>query len=246
MTKRLLHAGLPLWALVMSFVALVGSAGPALGQGGAPTNCEEELRRTRDKLQLAERRAQELEQQLQALQERFAERSKDGQPERRKVERKAEPMDSPDALFAAVSADYTAKLANLPRATKPEITKYQAAVRQWATETARQFRGPVEWNISVEKMDGSNATRGIELTFSVVDDTGKPIGAAVTQMVPARFMRVLADPAGKTFRMTGTAGANPLMNPNRAEEGTMPGLRFIGPYAEYEWNLTVQNIVEVK
>lgn len=243
MRSPLVRFGRYVLAVGVLFAAVGPIARSSLAQEPAKT-CEQQLREAQEKLRQAENKIKDLQRELDRVRKEKAGGSSGtggGTPANTPA---ADPLSSPAALFDALAAEYEQRLGSLPRETKPELAKYHAAVKDWAKTAAKTHRGPIEWTIKVDKLEtGSKPS----LTFVVLDFAGKPTGEAVTQPLPAKLVKDLGkDWAKTTYTLIGTAGAKPNHNPQRAEKGANERLPFIGPFAEFEFDLVVQEIYEAK
>lgn len=223
-------------------------AAPALLAQDKP--CEQRLKETEEQLRQSENRMKDLVRENERLRKEIAEaKPAGGKPTKPgKEHTPAEPLTSPDALFDALARDFDSKVGSLPHETKPDQVKFAGAARKWTQDAMRDFRGPVEWSIQVVKVEGGGAAaKPAEVTFNILDPLGKPSGPPTTQVIPARFIKELSEGIGqKTFKLAGTFGAKPVHNALRAEKGAKDEPRFIGPYTEFGYDLSVQNITEVK
>lgn len=233
--------------LTCSVLALSTNLPAAMGQDTDPP-CEQRLRESQEKLRQSENRVKDLTREIERLRKEASENKsgKDTKPSHAPVS--SEPLSSPDALFEALSKDFADKVGAGPGETKVDQVKYVGAARKWTQDASRAFRGSVEWTIQVVKLDeGASMARPADVTFSVLDASGKSVGPPVTLSLPARFMKTLSEDVGKkTFKLTGTFGAKPIHNPQRTEKGAKDEPRFIGPYTEFGFDLSVQNIVAAK
>lgn len=150
-----------------------------------------------------------------------------------------DPLSSPAALFDALAEDYRAKIGSLPRGSKPELAAYHAAVKEWTRDAAKDFRGPVEWEVRIEKID--SGVKGNAITFYVLDPTGKPVGNSFTKPIPARIGRD-APPALGMMTLKGTVSANPQHNSSRAEKSESDSPRLIGPFAEFDFEIDITSL----
>lgn len=238
---------------IILIASLAATGAPALAQ---EKPCEQRIKEAEEQLRQMENRLKDLARENDRLRKENTDLKaggggsgggKDSKP--KQDAGPAQPLASPDALFQALVKNFEEKVASLPRETKPEQVKFAGAAKKWAADATREFRGPVEWLIQVVKVDGGPgaSARPADVTFQVLDLTGKPVGEPVTQPIPGRFIKELSEDAGKkTYKLSGTFGAKPTHNPRRAEKGATDEPRFIGPFTEFGYDLAVQNIVEEK
>lgn len=236
-------------ASALPLVVAVVLAAAAVRAQDDPTAapCEQRLRQLQEQLRQAENRNKDLTREIERLRQQLAEAKGAGPAKPAKKDAApAEPLASPHDLFDSVLKDYREKVAHLPRDTKAEQARYQQAAREWARDAARTFRGPVNWTIRVVGIEGGTrpGERFATVTFVVLDSASQPIGEPVSVPIAAPHLPVLREGIGaKTFKLVGTAGARPTVNPQRAEKGSVDSPRFLGPYTEYDWDLAVQSIL---
>lgn len=237
-------------AMVLAVSVLFGAWGamPAFGQD-APKSCEQQLREVQERLRQSENAHKELVRELERLRKENESLRSAGssqgppRPAKTRAPLTHGPLSSPKALFEALVKDYGEKVAPTPRETKQEQAAYLRKVQDWTRSVAKDLRGPVTWDVTIVKVDAGKGS-GLETTFHVLDDQGHPIEPAVTQLIPMRFGRVLGpSAAGKSFLFVGTAGASPAHNPQRADAAGDDST-FIGPFAEFEWDLTLTDVRE--
>jgi hypothetical protein len=228
---------------VLAASVLLGGAIPSAAQDGSKT-CEQQLREAQEKLRQAENKIKDLQRELDRVRKEKAGGaggSGGGTPANAAP---ADPLSSPAALYDALVDEYDKRLGSLPRESKPEIAKYHAAVKDWVKDAAKAHRGSIEWKIKVEKLESGSKP---SLTFVVLDFADKPTGPAVTQPLPAKLVKDFGkDWAKTTYSILGTMGARPVHNPQRAEKGPSSTPMFIGPFAEFDFDLVIQEVYEAK
>lgn len=234
--------------LILAVSSLALAAAPARGQD---VPCEQRVKELEEKLRQSENRLKDLARENDRLRKQLNELGPGGKDTKpRKDDKPADPLSSPDALLKALTKDFEEKIASLPHESKPEQTRFIGAAKKWAMDASREFRGPVEWLVKIEKIEGGGGAaspKPADVTFQVLDAAGKPVGKPATQPVPGRFIKALSEGVGsKQFKLTGTFGAKPVHNPSRPEKGSTDDPPFIGPYTEFGCDLAVQNIVEAK
>lgn len=236
----------PMRSLLAATAIACSIASPALAQDQPP--CEQRVRELEEKLRQAENRLKDAQRENDRLRKENAEGKSGKDTKPGKDAAPAEPLASPDALFAALVKDFEAKVGAAPGSSKGDQVKYAGLAKKWTQDATREFRGPVEWSIQVNKIEGGGASaKPANVTFTILDPLGKPGGSPVTQPIPARFIKELSEGVGKkTFQLTGTFGAKPVHNAQRAEKGANDEPRFIGPFTEFGFDLSVQTIVEKK
>lgn len=158
-----------------------------------------------------------------------------------------DPFQSPDALFANLQSEYQEKFGAMPRDSRSDLLKYQREVASWARSAQRDRRGPIEWTISIVEPNAANE-RPARLVFQVLDPaSGQPISQPASVLVPSRWSRDVAGAsAGDKWKLSATLSANPTFNAQREAAGTPDEPRFIGPFAEFGFDLAITNLVPAK
>lgn len=231
-------------AVILLFAPVAASARQA------SSDCEQKVKSLEERVKQLEDRLREMAQQNDALRKRLGDTpgGGGGSSKTPAPAPQNDPLTSPQTMFDALLKSYDDGPGKLPRDTKPEQAKYLAAVKDWARDSGKLARGQVSWVIRVVKIDSGMAgpTRPASVTFEVLDAAGKPAGFAATQPFPARHARLLAEGVGdKRFKLKGNAEARPRFSPQRAEKGTVEEPRFIGPFAEFEFDLAVSDVEPV-
>lgn len=158
-----------------------------------------------------------------------------------------DPMASPDALFAALKKEYDEKFGSMPRQSRPDLMRYQREVAVWTRAGQRDHRGAVEWTIRVVDPARANEKPGV-LAFVVVDPVSKaPISGEATVLLPSRWVKEIAT-VGKdeVLNISATMSAKPIYNAQREEVGATDAPRFIGPFAEFGFDLAITKIAKGK
>lgn len=164
----------------------------------------------------------------------------------RPVERPApgasSPLTSPIAMFDALVKDYDAKFAAMPKESQTEVNRLMEAVRAWTREQTRSMRGPGEWTVEVIKANNITGARAAEVTVQVYDRVGNAIGGQDTIPIQMRFAKDMVQ--GKKYTIKATIAAKPQYNPKRTARGANDEPRFIGPYAEFGFELEIAEVKE--
>jgi outer membrane murein-binding lipoprotein Lpp len=155
-----------------------------------------------------------------------------------------EPLASPDALLAALVADYTTHFADRTFDDNTRSLQIQE-VRRWTRDAERAFKGNIEWVIRIDKENlPPSATEPIP--FWIIDPaSGKLLHARpVRSVLPVRIAsRILESADTPVWDVRGQLAARPTVNAERAERGMLDFPPFIGPYAEFAYDLTVRTAV---
>jgi hypothetical protein len=150
---------------------------------------------------------------------------------------------SPEALFTALRAAYETDLIGTLAAgeTMPRVE----AVRAWAAEMADSMQGRRRWIARVELMgDGDFRYASRPAKITPLDETRlRPIGPVFEMPLPARTVaRVRAAGDDALWIIDATLAATPIVNAERASLGAFDYPRFIGPYAEFAYELNVLSV----
>ena len=161
-----------------------------------------------------------------------------------------DPYACPDSLLATLQTEYDKALGGQPRTTDAEQERFIREVRLWSRQMSSKYRRTVEWEIEVlglEPVEGSDG-REMMLEFQVLNpETGGAWGEPARVEMSSRYLRrVQETPDQKRWSLRALLGAEPRINPQRSEEGLLNTPPFIGPYAEFVYELKPQSIVEVE
>lgn len=161
-----------------------------------------------------------------------------------------DPFACPDSMLAALVASYAEEFGDDTPRTDSERQQRTREVRLWARKMSTSYRRTVEWEIevlAVEAVKDSNG-RDMVLEFQVLNpDTGGAWGDTVRAEMSARYLRRVADkPETTHWNLRALFAVEPNLNPERTEEGLLNTPPFIGPFAEFVWELKPQSIVEKK
>lgn len=225
----------------VGLVALIALAFPVSSALAQETPCEARVKALEEQLRQSDNRSSSLARENESLRQQLIQ-FQTGKPDDTTSANDAalpDPLASPIALFDALVKDYNEKLGRMPRDSKPELAAYHAAVREWTRAASDNFRGPVEWEVQVEKVD--SGVKGNAITFYVLDPTGKPIRKSFTKPISARLANEVPRNNG-TMTLKGTVTARPNHDSGRAEEGNPESPLFIGPFAEFDFDLEVASL----
>ena len=252
--QLLMESSFPWIARVLGVVVvcLTFFGSPAALAQGKPADCEEKVKTLEEQVKQLSERLKALSQENDDLRKQLKDKG-GGRPSSGPSGKPAEGSDqttgalaSPGAIFEALVKDYNAKFASKPKDSKPEQAKLLAEVREWVRGQAKAIRGPVTWTIEVVDAQVQFGARTIDVTFVTLDARGKPTGPEFTAPFPSRFNKELVAGKGKRFKLVGTAGAQPEVNAKRTEKGPDDEPLFIGPYAEFGFDVTVTSLTPVE
>lgn len=257
------------WVLLMALTATLSCLPPtAQAQPEASTN---DLRRENDQLRerVAQLQAQvaERNKRIKELEDRVKELEKGGAPGSPPPSTPApttkspeppppqpgstgptatppeDPLASPESMFTVLSTEYTEAVGSLPRESDADSKRYLREVSKWAKAAERKHRGSIDWVITVQKVTEEAGRTTIE--YRVLDATsGLPYGTTPSQLVlTGRLAKQVTDqPNQKTWKLVGTVAAKPIVNPDRAEPTLFNVPRLIGPFAEFDFDVTVTTL----
>ncbi|MEM9165421.1 MAG: hypothetical protein AAGB48_00165 [Planctomycetota bacterium] len=157
------------------------------------------------------------------------------------TQRAAVPEDalaSPASLLRTLRAMYFDAMRGTPDGTAEELAEYRQAVALWCRLTARSLRGKRTWLVGFEDMVPLRNERAVARLTVYDEQSGLPIGESVDITVPARFaQRLASDPRFDRWLLTAVVIARPAYSDGRATRGVFEFPPFIGPYAEFGFEL---------
>ena len=153
-----------------------------------------------------------------------------------------DPMACPPCLLQALRAAYDDRFAS--KSIDDGRADYIKEVRRWAGEMKRAHRGPITWTVEIAPSDvpGDDA---LPVKLRVVDPVTKdPVHTDTTAIDLGRrhTRRIISEPDQRYWTIEGVLFADPQVNADRDDEGPIPYPPFIGPYAEFEFGLSVRVI----
>jgi len=257
MLVRTLRLG-PLLALVCAF--LLGAPSGALAQATDPTvNLRRENDQLRERVRQLEARIKDLERENGTLKlelERMRAAGKPGTPGNPgapgsvptttdvvPLETQA-PMACPDALLAALQASY-AKAFEGQTVTEANKAQYIQDVRRWIRSSEREFKGSIDWVIRVDKENLPSKPEE-PIPFWVIDPaSGKLLHPKTVKSVFARSAasKILENTDITVWDAKGVLAATPITNADRAEQGMLDYPPYIGPFAEFQYELTIRSVL---
>ncbi|MEN0021199.1 MAG: hypothetical protein AAF747_09980 [Planctomycetota bacterium] len=155
----------------------------------------------------------------------------------------AEPTASPASMFNMLAKRYEEKFSEALDAGNVQPSDVEA----WCEERHMTARGTIAWLVSFDKASYIRMpTRRQELyaDLTVYDDaTLEPIGFEVRVLVPRKLeAQVLTAGDDSYFELRGRFQQRPVFNPGRTEPGPFDVPRFIGPYAEFGYELEMDRL----
>lgn len=152
---------------------------------------------------------------------------------------------SVDALALALQSDYAKVFADRSfDQSDSERTKYIQDVRKWTRDVERQFKGNVEWTIRLDKEHLPSSPEQ-PIPFWVIDAQSgrllhnKPVKHGFASRIASRL---LEDTDDVVWNIRGQLAAKPTTNAERFERGMLDYPLFIGPFAEFGYELDVRSV----
>lgn len=155
----------------------------------------------------------------------------------------ADPMAGPDSLFLALKADYETRFKDMSFDSDAERKRCIAEVGAWARQAPRALRGSFEWIIEVAQVVAEREEATIE--FRVIDpSSGNPCSDRYyTMKIPGRMAHPISLMRDrKLWVVKGMLAAKPGVNASRPDVGAFDTPRFIGPFAEFGFEVTPRSV----
>jgi len=153
-----------------------------------------------------------------------------------------DPMACPPCLLEALRASYDQRFGT--RSIDDNRADFVKDVRRWAGEMKREHRGIVSWTIEIQP-DDIPGDEALPVRVRVVDPVSKePYYAqpAAVDLGRRHTRRLMSEPDQRYWVIDGVFAADPQLNADRDDEGPIPFPPFIGPFAEFDFNLSVRGI----
>lgn len=259
------RAAVRFWVVALVVATLAPLAG---AQSGSPTlnqlrrenealrqrvdQLEAQLDRSRQTIEVLTEQIEELNGEMRRLRTRL-ERSGGGEameedtgeaaaeePSFAEVDLEA-PLASPESMIASLQATYAEALSGRAFDTDGDLGRYVREVRRWARDQRRRVRGDAEWLIEVTAVLNDDPG-GVEVEYRVVDqETLLPYSERLfTLELPARVSRFFLRSADRPLWLVrGMVRAEPRVELEREEAGFFDFPAFIGPFAEFGFELEV-------
>lgn len=153
------------------------------------------------------------------------------------------PFASPAALYEALKREYTAALGDQPFETPEEHAQFLRDVRRWVNQIKLNRRSAVTWEVELESSDRVD-TQVVDCMFAVIwPETNEPLGEPFLVRLSGRdALRVLESPDTHRWILEANLAARPVINESRAEAGVFNAPRLIGPFVEFDYDLSVRSI----
>ncbi|HRP62525.1 MAG TPA: hypothetical protein PK400_04460 [Phycisphaerales bacterium] len=212
-----------------------------------------ELAETKKKLDAANKRIAELEQEVARLNRRLAGQAANQgtvADEEATID-ETDPAASPRALFNALVKSYEEATEGLTLgATGPagerERTQYLRALRQWRASANRQLRAPIAWHVRV--IDAEYRGRSHVATLVAVDPVnGVELGESFQIIMPPassrRYEQLRARGEIGVLVLRGVLIPDVRINEDRREAGIFNRPKLIGPYAEFFFSVEARTLL---
>lgn len=159
-----------------------------------------------------------------------------------------EPLSSPEAMYQALRESYDAELSGMPRETDPEFRRFISELSQWSRMMRREIRGQAEWVIEITGVVVDDEDE-LVVSYRVIDPESRlPYSDREHQLELPRGIaerRFRDNPDHELWLVRGRAFASPQVNRDREEVGFFDIPRFIGPFAEFGFQLDLETFVRV-
>jgi outer membrane murein-binding lipoprotein Lpp len=153
------------------------------------------------------------------------------------------PFASPAALYEALKREYAAALGEQPFESSEEHAQFLRDARRWVNQIKLNRRSAVTWEVELESSDRVD-TQIVDCMFKVIwPETGEPFGEAFLVRLSGRdAIRVLESPDTDRWILEANLAARPVINETRADAGVFNAPRLIGPFVEFDYDLSVRSI----
>ncbi len=158
------------------------------------------------------------------------------------------PLSSPEAMLQELQRSYQETLGELPYDTDTDYRRYLSRLNRWARIARRELRGELEWVVKpVEIIERTE--RQVTLSIQVLDPdtllpyTDRAWTVELPQGAPTR--RFLDYPEHDLWLMRGRVEAEPVVNTDREDPGFFDIPPFIGPFAEFDFELRIEALLRV-
>lgn len=153
-----------------------------------------------------------------------------------------DPMACPPCLLQALRGSYEERFGS--RSIDEDRAEYVKDVRRWAGEMKRDHREPVSWTVEIDpqSIPGDDS---MPVKLRVVNpDTREPLVDQVSAVDLGRrnTRRIMSEPDQRFWTIDGVFYADPQVNADRLDEGLIPYPPFIGPFAEFDFGLSVRSV----
>lgn len=217
-----------------------------------------QLQQSRDENEKLRQRIEQLEKQIAASRRSGGGRSPTPAPEPEKVTiDETVPSASPRALFKAIQDSYVevSKDVDMGRPGDGVRRAYLKRLDGWKAAVDRQFRGPITWHARVvdarsENVDPDRPRERIVTLVAVDPQTdvrlGEPFDVQLSKTLTDRLANYEhRSPDGDigVLVLRGTLAPSIRINEDRAERGSFDNPPFIGPFAEFLYEVDVKSLM---
>ncbi|GIK19025.1 MAG: hypothetical protein DYG93_01080 [Leptolyngbya sp. PLA2] len=152
------------------------------------------------------------------------------------VDAPADPLASPVSMLVELRRRYERDLAGAPS----DAAARRAAVAAWCRSIRAELKGRREWLVTIAPVEepGVSPSRPEAMVRIYDEALLRPIGEAVRVRIPARHAaQVRGRPDQRLWTLTANVAAAPRFEERRETEGVFNHPPFIGPYAEFAFEL---------
>ncbi len=210
-----------------------------------------ELDAARQRIAELERETARLRRQLRSL--RGGETAPDAPEDEEELLRpvsvdESDPAASPNSLLTVLMDSYDAALADLEVGApqSPERAQYLRTLREWRDQVQRDHRRTaIEWHVRV--LESMPSGRGLALRVIVIDPVngaqlGSPFSLLLPRNMARRYELLSAHMDEDVFLVRGMMAPNININETRTAPGPFNNPPFIGPFAEFNFDIEVRSI----
>lgn len=157
---------------------------------------------------------------------------------------RANPFAFPDALLSAVQRSHDDAMGS-ETLDREQPTAYFSALRRWVNSTNRAFRGRIDWVVSVSDERGAIPAQQPVRVFVVDPETLQPLHreAFIVELSSRDRRRMAEESSRQAWRIVGQIASQVRINPDRAERGVFNTPVFLGPFAEFDYELRILSVV---
>ncbi|TVQ81032.1 MAG: hypothetical protein EA380_02650 [Phycisphaeraceae bacterium] len=155
----------------------------------------------------------------------------------------ADPFAFPDALLSAIQRSHDDAMGS-ETLDKEQPGAYFGALRRWANSANRAFRGRIDWVVSVSDERGAIPAQQPVRIFVVDPETLQPLHreAFIVELSSRDRRRVAEESSRPAWRIIGQITSQVRVNPDRPERGVFNTPVFLGPFAEFDYELRVLSV----
>lgn len=155
----------------------------------------------------------------------------------------ADPFAFPDALLSAIQRSHDDAMGS-ETLDRKQPAGYFSALRRWASSANRAFRGRIDWVVSVSDERGAIPAQQPVRVFVVDPETLQPLHreAFIVELSSRDRRRMAEESSRQAWRLVGQIAPQVRINPDRPERGVFNTPVFLGPFAEFDYELRVLSV----